>query len=106
MERTARLRRLNGMSTPGRGRHASAIMENRPMKYRVTAVAGVLVLAVAAVFAILGATNGSDDTSTNSGGDADSGVVQAASSPAPEQLATAIAAEPPAEPVAAHLVLS
>ncbi|TDD69429.1 hypothetical protein E1262_12315 [Jiangella aurantiaca] len=75
------------------------------MKYRVTAVAGVLALLVAAVFAILGATNGDDTTASDDGG-SDATIVQAAASPAPEQVAGAIAAEPPAAPDELPLVLT
>lgn len=75
------------------------------MKYRVTAVVGVLALLVAAVFAILGATNGDDPTASDGGGD-DATIVQAAASPAPEQVAGAIAAEPPAEADDLPLVLT
>jgi hypothetical protein len=74
------------------------------MKYRLTAVVGVLALLVAAVFAILGATN--DDDPTASGGGPEATIVQAAASPAPEQVAAAIAAEPPAATDDLPLVLT
>ncbi|WP_116946962.1 hypothetical protein [Jiangella endophytica] len=75
------------------------------MKYRVLAVTGVLALVVAAVFAILGATNDDDPTASGGGGD-DASIVQVAASPAPEQVAAAIAAEPPAAPQDLSLVLT
>ncbi|TDE10348.1 hypothetical protein [Jiangella asiatica] len=74
------------------------------MKYRVTAGAGVVALAGAAVFAIVGATDG-DDTSTESGGSTDAGV-QVAASPVEEQVAGPIDAEPDADPAAGPLTLS
>ena len=75
------------------------------MKYRVAAVAGVLVLLVAAVFAILETTNGDDPTASGDGG-ADATIVQVAASPAPEQVAGAVAAEPPADAEALPLTLT
>lgn len=75
------------------------------MKYRVTAVAGVLVLLVAAVFAILQASDG-EDTTASDGGDPEATIVQVAASPAPEQVAEAVAAEPPADAEALPLVLT
>lgn len=75
------------------------------MKYRVTAVVGVLALLVAAVFAILQAADGEEPTASG-GSDSDAVIVQVAASPAPEQVAGAIAAEPPAEPEALPLTLA
>ncbi|MBB5788046.1 hypothetical protein [Jiangella mangrovi] len=74
------------------------------MKYRVTAVAGVLALLVAAVFAILQATGGDEPTASDGGPEAT--IVQAAASPAPEQVAGPIAAEPPAEAEVLPLTLT
>ncbi|WP_026877553.1 hypothetical protein [Jiangella gansuensis] len=76
------------------------------MKYRVTAGAGVVALAGAAVFAIVGATNGGDDASTDGSGGAEDAVVQVAASPAEEQVAGPIAAEPDADPPAGPLTLT
>ncbi|PZF85021.1 hypothetical protein [Jiangella anatolica] len=74
------------------------------MKYRVLAVTGVLALLGAAVFAILGATN--DDDPTASGGGSEPNIVQVAASPAPEQVAGPISAEPPAAAEELPLVLT
>lgn len=74
------------------------------MKYRVLAVTGVLALVVAAVFAILGATD--DDDSVAGGSGPEASIVQAAASPAPEQVAGAIAAEAPAAADDLPLVLT
>jgi hypothetical protein len=79
-------------------------MENRRMKYRVTAVAGVLVLLVAAVFAVLQATGGDEPTASDGGAEAT--IVQAAASPAPEQVAGAVSAEPLADAEALPLTLT
>lgn len=82
------------MSRTGKGRHASLIMEDRNMKYRVTAGAGLVALTTAAVFVLVGGAGGSDEPSSGvSGAPTDVGFV-APPSPADEAPAAAIRAEP------------